>query len=231
MIDVRPFASLGGANHGWLNAKHHFSFANYYDPNRMGWGRLRVWNDDEIAARSGFPPHPHADMEIITYVRTGAITHEDSMGNKGRTGAGDVQVMSAGTGVRHSEVNLEDETTTLFQIWIEADRRGATPSWGAQTFPKSDRSGKFSVLASGDPDDGALTINADARVLGATLGAGETLRYSLPAGRRAYLVPAVGSVAVNGTTLNARDGAAIVDEAEIVITAGSDAELVMVDSL
>tara|TARA_R110002167_G_scaffold192921_5_gene395539 strand:+ start:645 stop:1340 length:696 start_codon:yes stop_codon:yes gene_type:complete len=231
MIDVRSFSSLGGANHGWLNAKHHFSFANYYDPARMGWGRLRVWNDDEIAAQSGFPPHPHADMEIITYVRTGAITHEDSMGNKGRTGAGDVQVMSAGTGVRHSEANLENETTTLFQIWIEADKRGAKPSWGAQTFPKSDRSGKFSVLASGDPDDGALTINADARVLGATLGAGETLRYSLPAGRRAYLVPAVGTVEVNGVTLNARDGAAIMDEAEIVVTAGSDAELVMVDSL
>jgi len=231
MIDVRPFASLGGADHGWLNAKHHFSFANYHDPARMGWGRLRVWNDDEIAAKSGFPPHPHADMEIITYVRTGAITHEDSMGNKGRTGAGDVQVMSAGTGVRHSEANLENETTTLFQIWIETDKPGAQPGWGARAFPKSDRSGRFSVLASGDPDDGALTINADARVLGATLTAGETLRYSLPAGRRAYLVPAVGKVAVNGVPLNARDGVAIRDEAEIVVTAESDAELVMVDSL
>lgn len=230
MIDVRPFASLGGADHGWLKARHHFSFANYYDPARMSWGRLRVWNDDEIAAKSGFPPHPHNDMEIITYVRTGAITHEDSMGNKGRTGAGDVQVMSAGTGVRHSEFNLEDETTTLFQIWIEADERGAQPSWGAKTFPKSDRSGRFSVLASGDKGDDALTINADAKVLGATLNAGETIRYPLPAGRRAYLVPAVGTVEVNGVSLNARDGAAIVDEAEIVITAGTDAELVMVDS-
>ena len=231
MIDVRPFNTLGGANHGWLNARHHFSFANYYDPARMSWGRLRVWNDDEIAARSGFPPHPHADMEIITYVRTGAITHEDSMGNKGRTGAGDVQVMSAGTGVRHSEFNLENEMTTLFQIWIEADKRGATPSWGAREFPKSDRSGKFSVLASGDPTDDALTINADARVLGATLKAGERLTYALAEGRRAYLVPAVGAVEVNGTTLNARDGAAIKDEAEITITAKDDAELVMVDSL
>ncbi|WP_339915055.1 pirin family protein [uncultured Brevundimonas sp.] len=230
MIDVRPFASLGGADHGWLNAKHHFSFADYYDPKRMSWGRLRVWNDDEIAAQSGFPPHPHSDMEIITYVRTGAITHEDSMGNKGRTEAGDVQVMSAGTGVRHSEANLEDETTTLFQIWIETDKPGAKPGWGARAFPKSDRSGRFSVLASGDPADEALTINADARVLGATLTAGETVRYSLPAGRRAYLVPAVGTVEVNGTPLNARDGAAIMDEAEIIITAGSDAELVMVDS-
>ena len=231
MIDVRPFNSLGGANHGWLDAKHHFSFANYYDPNRMSWGRLRVWNDDTIAARSGFPPHPHSDMEIITYVRTGAITHEDSMGNRGRTGAGDVQVMSAGTGVRHSEFNLENEPTTLFQIWIEADKRGAQPSWGAKVFPKSDRTGQFSVLASGDTTDDALTINADAKVLGATLNAGESLTYSLAAGRRAYLVPAVGEVEVNGVALNARDGAAITDEPTITITAKADAELVMVDSL
>lgn len=231
MIDVRPFNTLGGANHGWLNAKHHFSFANYYDPARMSWGRLRVWNDDEIAAKSGFPPHPHADMEIITYVRTGAITHEDSMGNKGRTGAGDVQVMSAGTGVRHSEFNLENEMTTLFQIWIETDKPGARPDWGMKPFPKSDRTGKFQVLASGDTSDEALTINADARVLGATLKAGESLTYSLAEGRRAYLVPAVGAVEVNGRALNARDGAAIRDEAEIVIVAREDAELVMVDSL
>ena len=231
MIDVRPFSSLGGADHGWLKAKHHFSFASYHDPRRMSWGRLRVWNDDEIAARSGFPPHPHADMEIITYVRTGAITHEDSLGNKGRTVAGDVQVMSAGTGVRHSEFNLEGETTTIFQIWIEADKRGAPPAWGAREFPKDDRSGRFTVLASGDPGDGALSINADARVLGATLKAGESLTYPLPAGRRAYLVPAVGAVEVNGLALNARDGAAIVDEVEITVTARDDAELVMVDSL
>jgi quercetin 2,3-dioxygenase len=230
MIDVRPFSSLGGADHGWLNAKHHFSFANYYDPGRMGWGRLRVWNDDEIGAKTGFPPHPHADMEIITYVRTGAITHEDSMGNRGRTPAGDVQVMSAGTGVRHSEFNLEDELTTLFQIWIETDKPGAKPSWGQREFPKSDRTGQFQVLASGDEGDDALAINADAKVLGATLNAGESLTYSLAEGRRAYLVPAVGAVEVNGVALNARDGAAIKDEAEIVITAKADAELVMVDS-
>ena len=231
MIDVRRFDSLGGADHGWLKARHHFSFANYYDPSRMGWGRLRVWNDDEIAARSGFPPHPHSDMEIITYVRTGAITHEDSMGNRGRTGAGDVQVMSAGAGVRHSEFNLEGETTTLFQIWIETDKPGAQPGWGQREFPKADRTGKFTVLASGDPaGDDALGINADARVLGATLKAGESLTYDLAPGRRAYLVPAVGAVDVNGVTLNARDGAGIVDETAITITATADAELVMVDS-
>ena len=230
MIDVRPFTTLGGADHGWLKARHHFSFANYYDPSRMGWGRLRVWNDDEIAAQSGFPPHPHSDMEIITYVRTGAITHEDSMGNRGRTGAGDVQVMSAGTGVRHSEFNLEDEMTTLFQIWIETDRPGAQPSWGAMQFPRSDRSGRFTVLASGDAADGALTINADAKVLGATLKAGESLTWDLGPGRRAYLVPAVGAVDVNGVALDARDGAGIVDETTIRVTAREDAELVMVDS-
>lgn len=231
MIDVRPFTTLGGADHGWLKARHHFSFANYYDPSRMGWGRLRVWNDDEIAAQSGFPPHPHADMEIITYVRTGAITHQDSMGNQGRTGAGDVQVMSAGTGVRHAEFNLEPETTTLFQIWIETDKPGAQPGWGQREFPKADRSGRFTVVASGDPADGALHINADARVLAATLKAGETITYDLAEGRRAYLVPAVGEVEVNGVALNARDGAGIKDEPVLTVTAKADAELVMVDSL
>ena len=128
MIERRPFESLGGADHGWLNAKHHFSFAEYYDPARMGWGALRVWNDDTIAANSGFPAHPHSDMEIITYVREGAISHRDSQGNQGRTVAGDVQVMSAGTGIRHSEYNLEPDTTRIFQIWILPNRRGGDPS-------------------------------------------------------------------------------------------------------
>src|SRR5690348_13332171 len=173
MIDVRKFDSLGHAEHGWLNARHHFSFANYYDPGRMGWGRIRVWNDDQIAAKSGFPPHPHRDMEIVTYVRTGAITHKDSLGNTGRTGAGDVQVMSAGTGVTHAEYNLEDEQTTLFQIWIETDKPNASPSWGAKPFPKDSRDGAFQLLASGNGDADALHIHADAPVLGATVKAGE----------------------------------------------------------
>ncbi len=137
MIEIRPFASLGHADHGWLDARHHFSFASYHDPQRMGWGAIRVWNDDRIAARAGFPPHPHRDMEIITYVRSGAITHQDSLGNKGRTGAGDVQVMSAGTGVTHSEFNLEDEETSLFQIWIETSRPSAPPAWGMMPFPRT----------------------------------------------------------------------------------------------
>ena len=233
MIEKRDFESLGHADHGWLNARHHFSFADYYDPSRMGWGSLRVWNDDEIGANSGFPPHPHRDMEIITYVRTGAITHQDSMGNTGRTAAGDVQVMSAGTGVRHAEYNLEPETTTLFQIWIEPKRPGGAPSWGAKPFPKGDRSGKFVTLASGFADEieaGALPIRADARVLGATLKAGESLDYDLGQGRHAYLVPATGAIEVDGTALNARDGAALTGGETVRITAREDAELVMVDS-
>ena len=231
MIERRTFQSLGGADHGWLKAKHHFSFASYHEPSRMGWGPIRVWNDDEIAPQSGFPPHPHADMEIITYVRTGAITHKDSLGNEGRTGAGDVQVMSAGTGVRHAEYNLEGETTTLFQIWIEPTRRGGAPGWGAKPFPKGDRSGSFQTLASGDEADAdALHIRTDAKVLGATLKAGETTTYALGDGRHAYLVPAVGAIKVNGVELNARDGAAIKDEAELVVEALADAEIVMVDA-
>ena len=230
MIERRPFEQLGHANHGWLNARHHFSFANWYDPKRMGWGALRVWNDDEIAPKSGFPPHPHEDMEIITYVRTGAITHQDSLGNKGRTEAGDVQVMSAGAGIRHAEYNLEDETTTLFQIWIQPSARGGQPQWGTRPFPKDDRSGRFVVLASGMGDAEALPIRTNGRVLGATLKAGEETTYELGAGRHAYLVPAEGEVEVNGVVLNARDGAAIEGEPVLTIRARSDAELVLVDS-
>jgi len=229
MIDVRKFASLGHADHGWLDARHHFSFANYYDPNRMGWGRIRVWNDDKIAAKSGFPPHAHRDMEIVTYVRTGAITHQDSMGNKGRTVAGDVQVMSAGTGVTHAEYNLEDEDTTLFQIWIETDKPGAQPEWGAKPFPKDSREGQFQLLASGKGDDGALQINADARILGATLKAGETLQYDADPARHLYLVPSA-KVDVNGAAADRRDGVAITGEGKITVKAEEDAELVLVDA-
>jgi redox-sensitive bicupin YhaK (pirin superfamily) len=231
MIDHRPFTTLGHAHHGWLEARHHFSFAGYHDPDRMGWGALRVWNDDEIAPRNGFPPHPHRDMEIITYVRQGAITHEDSLGNKGRTAAGDVQVMSAGSGVRHSEFNLEDETTQLFQLWILPRQTGGAPSWGAKPFPKAERGGRFVALASGFPDDaGALSIRADARVSGATLQAGETVSYPLAARGHAYLVASKGQVEVNGLRLAERDGAAITAETELRVTALEDAELVLVEA-
>ena len=229
MIDIRKFESLGHADHGWLDARHHFSFAGYHDPNRMGWGRIRVWNDDRIAANSGFPPHPHRDMEIVTYVRTGAITHQDSMGNKGRTAAGDVQVMSAGTGVTHAEYNLEDEDTTLFQIWIETDKPGARPGWGAMPFPKESREGKLQLLASGNGEDGVLHINADARILGATLKAGDTLDYAADPERHLYLVPSA-RVEVNGAAADKRDGVAITGEDRITVKAEEDAELVLVDA-
>jgi quercetin 2,3-dioxygenase len=231
MIEKRPFAGLGGADHGWLKAKHHFSFAGYYDPKRMNWGALRVWNDDQIAAQSGFPPHPHADMEIITYVRAGAITHQDSLGNQGRTEAGDVQVMSAGSGIRHAEYNLEADETRIFQIWIEPTGRGGPPTWGAKPFPKDDRAGRFVTLASGLPgDDDALPIRTDARVLGATIRAGETVDYPLTPDRHAYLVPAAGAVEVNGVRLDARDGAAITGETALSVRALEDAEVVLVDA-
>jgi quercetin 2,3-dioxygenase len=229
MIDVRKFETLGAANHGWLDAHHHFSFSSYHDPKRMGWGSIRVWNDDTIAPNTGFPPHPHNDMEIITYVRTGAITHQDSMGNKGRTEAGDVQVMSAASGVRHSEWNAEDVPTTLFQIWIEPNRIGGEPSWGAKPFPKGDRSGSFQVLASGLGDEGALPIRTDGRVLGASLKAGEALTHEVAAGRHAYLVPAIGSLTIDGTLVNARDGVAL-GEGRFTITASEDSEIVLVDA-
>ena len=231
MFELRPFGKLGGADHGWLKAKHHFSFANYYDPRNMSHGALRVWNDDEIAPNTGFPAHPHANMEIITYVREGAITHQDSLGNKGRTEAGDVQVMSAGSGVRHSEYNLEPGTTRIFQIWIEPTTTGGQPTWGAKPFPKSNRSCKFVTLASGFADDAdALPIRAEARVLGTTLKAGERAEYDADKARHLYLVPATGRVEVNGVSVGARDGAAIHEEAKLTITALEDSELVLVDA-
>ncbi|MFI4998175.1 MAG: pirin family protein [Hyphomicrobiales bacterium] len=231
MIERRPFGSLGGADHGWLNAKHHFSFAGYHDPKRVHWGSLRVWNDDTIAPHSGFPLHPHSDMEIITYVRKGAITHKDNLSNEGRTPAGDVQVMSAGTGIVHSEYNLEPEETQIFQIWILPTSRGKSPSWGQRPFPKDDRSGRFVTLASGfEGDREALPIRADARVLGATLKAGVTADYALGAARHGYLVPTLGVVEVNGVRIDARDGAAINGVDTLHVTALEDAEVVLVDA-
>jgi redox-sensitive bicupin YhaK (pirin superfamily) len=231
MIELRPYRSLGGGRHDWLDTRHHFSFADYRDPERVQWGQLRVWNDDEIAPDSGFGPHPHADMEIITYVREGAITHQDSLGNTGRTEAGDVQVMSAGTGIRHAEYNREAEPTKLFQIWIIPDRRGGPPAWDTRPFPKGDRAGRFVTLASGFTEDAeALPIRSSARVLGATLKQGQTAEYRLGAGRHAYLVPAAGTVAVNGVAAAAGDGVAIRDESVLRVTASEDSEIVLVDA-
>jgi redox-sensitive bicupin YhaK (pirin superfamily) len=231
MIELRPHSQLGHINYGWLHTTHHFSFGDYFDPARMGWGGIRVWNEDKIAPQTGFPPHPHKDMEIITYVREGAITHQDNLGNSGRTEAGDVQVMSAGTGIQHSEQNREGGPTRIFQIWIKPAEPGGAPRWGAKPFPKGPRAGRLVALASGYVEDAdALPIRADARVLGATLKAGGTLEYVAKADRHLYLAPARGSVEVNGVRAEAGDGLAITDETTLTIRALGDAEVVLVDA-
>lgn len=229
MIEVRPFAALGRFRNEWLNARYHFSFGGYRDSKRVGLGNLRVWNDDEIAAGTGFDPHPHREMEIITYVREGAITHRDSLGNEGRTEAGDIQVMHAGTGIVHAEYNQEAGPTRLFQIWIIPDRHGAEPGWGARRFPNSGEG--LTVLASGRPGErgDALPLNADAALLAGRLPAAAVVRHRLEPGRHLYLVPWTGSVAVNGVAVNTRDGAAITGEGELTIAANQDTELVLVD--
>ena len=171
MITVYPYENLGHANHGWLDARHHFSFAEYRNPARSRFGTLRVINDDVIKAGAGFDTHPHRDMEIITYVRMGAISHRDSNGNEGRTAAGDVQVMSAGTGVFHSEFNLEDTDTNLYQIWIEPNILGVKPRWDSHEFPKQPVTEALTLLVSGD-GTAPLFINQDAYIYAGKISAG-----------------------------------------------------------
>ena len=231
MIQVAPFSSLGGIDIAWLSARHHFSFGHYHDPNRMGCGVLRVWNDDTIQPGTGFDPHPHRDMEIITYVREGAITHVDQLGNQGRTEAGDVQVMHAGTGITHAEYNHEPNVTRIFQIWIEPDRSGHAPGWSTKAFPSSPR-GEFTVLASGrsaHAATGCLPIHQDAAMLGAKLRAGEEISHVLGSGRRGYLVVSRGRVSINGTPMGEQDGASISDENELTILAIDDSEVILID--
>ncbi|MEE8189065.1 MAG: pirin family protein [Kiloniellales bacterium] len=230
MIEVRRFDALGRFDNDWLSARYHFSFAGYHDPTRSGVGPLLVWNDDTIQPGRGFDLHGHRDMEIVTYVRSGAISHEDHLGNRGRTEAGDVQVMSAGTGIRHAEFNLEPEITQIFQIWIETAEQGLAPRWEQRRFPKAEREGVLTPLASGRAgDEGALKIYQDAAILGATLNEGQSVTHRLDAGRRAYLVPARGSIEVNGTRVEARDGVTITDETEITIGALEDSEILLAD--
>ncbi len=231
MIQLRPFDSLGAFRNEWLNAHHHFSFGGYHDPQRMGVGRLRVWNDDEVAPGTGFDPHPHRDMEIVTYIRQGAITHRDNLGNEGRTEAGDVQVMHAGTGIVHAEYNLEKTPTRLFQIWIMPDKQGVAPGWGTRTFPKQGTGG-LSVLASGRASDAgtdALPLYADAAVLAGTMAEGQTTELRFAPGRAAYLVPVTGSITVNGVEAGPRDGVAITGETAVTIKATQATEVVVVD--
>lgn len=230
MIEIRPFAKLGRFDNDWLAARFHFSFAGYHDPARDGVGPLLVWNDDTIQPGRGFDRHGHRDMEIITYVRRGAITHEDHLGNRGRTEAGDVQVMSAGQGIQHAEFNWEAEPTLIFQIWITPSEKGLTPRWEQRKFPKADRSGQLVPLASGRAgDDAALPIHQDAAVIGATLLAGQSVEHPLAPGRTVYLVAALGRLTVNGHDVNARDGAVVTGEETIRIGAVEDSEVLLAD--
>lgn len=229
-VEIRPFDSLGRLEIDWLKARHHFSFGQYHDPARMGIGPLRVWNDDRVAPGTGFDPHPHRDMEIITYVRRGAVTHRDNLGNDGRTVAGDVQVMSAGTGIVHAEYNQDDEPLELFQIWIQPRTRGLAPRWAQRQFPSGERAGALVTLASGRENDGdALPIDQDAALLGATLAAGQRVEHQLGAGRQAYLVAARGRIAVNGEEARARDGVVVRGGGSIAIEALDDAEILIAD--
>lgn len=230
MITVYPFDTLGHADHGWLNARHHFSFARYVNRARMGFGALRVINDDLIDGGRGFGAHPHDNMEIITYVRKGAITHKDNLGNQGRTAAGDVQVMSAGSGVTHAEHNMEDEVTSLYQIWIEPNRQDVTPRWDAGEFPKAPVDGKLSVLVSGQndhKDSGALYIHQDAAIYGGKMMKGTALKQTIK--HQAYILASLGSFTVNGETLKQGDGAEITGDKTLDIVALDDAEILIID--
>jgi redox-sensitive bicupin YhaK (pirin superfamily) len=230
MLQLRPHHLLDRAELSWLKARHHFIVSQGGNPAHAALGPLIVWNDDEIAPGTGFGLHRHADMEIITYVRHGAVTHEDSEGNVGVTAAGDVQVMSAGTGIAHAERNAGDTPLRMFQIWLTPRTRGSAPRWGTRSFPRPDRTGRLMPLASGMPgDEGALRIDADARVLGAALSAGDTLSHQLAPGHRVYLSPSAGSIVVNGQTVRTGDGLAVTDEQVLTVVAPENAEIVAVE--
>ena len=226
MITHHPFNALGGEDHGWLNAKHHFSFAGYQDPKRMSHGELLVINDDRIAPKTGFDTHTHRDMEIITYVRKGAITHEDDKGNKGRTTAGNIQVMSAGSGIRHSEFNLEDEETNIFQIWILPKSRGIEPRWDTAEFPKQAVADKLALLVSGDGGEG-LSINQDATIHAGNLKVGTKLTH--PVMGKAYVLVSEGEAIVGGISGGRGDGFEVADEDSITIEAANEAEILVIE--
>ncbi|QJI36620.1 pirin family protein [Pseudomonas sp. ADAK13] len=228
MLEHRLKADLGGGDYGWLKARHHFKVTPDGNPAHRPLGALVVWNDDLIAPDSGFPMHGHENMEIVSYVLEGSVSHRDSAGGQGRTEAGDVQVMSAGTGIRHEERNAQGVPLRLFQIWLRPRENGGVPRWGSRPFPKAGRAGQWAVLASGMPDDqGALQICADARVLGATLKAGQRLNYSMTG--QGYLVPTLGAVTVNGATVEAGDGVAMTQERVLAVEAIDDTEVILVE--
>jgi redox-sensitive bicupin YhaK (pirin superfamily) len=226
MIKTYAYERLGHANHGWLNARHHFSFADYFNPERMAFGALRVINDDIIKAGAGFDTHPHKDMEIITYVRKGAITHRDSRGNVGRTEAGNIQVMSAGTGIFHSEFNLESKDTNLYQIWIEPNKTGVEPRWDAKAFPTEETEGGLTLLVSGD-GRAPLQIHQDATIHAGRINGGSELEHAIK--HQVYLLVSKGIITLDGHTLKQGDGAEIRDSDSIKLTAETDADVLIID--
>jgi redox-sensitive bicupin YhaK (pirin superfamily) len=232
MIDHRPYSRLASANLGWLNARHHFPVHGLVSPAHKPIGPLYVWNDDEFAPRSGFPLHYHQDVEIITYVRRGAVTHQDTLGNTYELSAGDIQVMSAGSGLRHSEVNRGDSPLKLFQIWIAPNQVAVEPTYAIRRFPGQERANRLAVLASGAKEDiasGAVPLNADARLLAGRLDEGSSVTYECAAGHSIYLVPASGQVRVNDVTVNEGDGVAITKESRLELTALQASEVVVVE--
>lgn len=230
MIQVRKSTERGHANHGWLDSWHTFSFSSYYDPEYMGFSSLRVINDDRIAAGAGFPTHPHRDMEIVTYLLEGALEHKDSMGNGSVIRAGEVQRLTAGTGITHSEYNASDsDPIRLLQIWIQPDQTGLTPGYEQKMFSAAEKQGRLRLVASADGRDGSVTIHQDANLHAGLLGKSDQIRHTLAPGRRAYLQVARGEVEVNGLGLSEGDGATITGEEEINLTTDTSAEVLLFD--
>ena len=223
MIQLRPSDARGQADHGWLQARHSFSFADYYDPREMGWGVLRVINEDRVAPGTGFPMHGHRDMEIVTYILSGALEHKDSLGNGGIIRRGEVQRMSAGKGVLHSEFNPSaDEETHLLQIWIEPVLKGGKASYDQHRLFTPDNASQWVLVASPDGRGGSAVIQQDALLLAAHLGPAEAVRHTLAPGRLAYVHVIRGQVSLNGVALAAGDGAKIADESELAFQGGTE---------
>ena len=230
MLTIRKSKERGYADHGWLKSFHSFSFAGYYDPQHMGWGNLRVINEDWIAAGKGFGTHGHRDMEIITYVLSGSLAHKDSMGNIKAIPPGDVQRMSAGTGVQHSEFNhAPSETTHLLQIWIEPNVTGIEPSYEQKTFNESEKRGVLRLVASSDGAQGSVTIHADARLYAGLLDGDPTAQLTLDPNRKCYVHLVRGELDVNGQKLNAGDAALMEGERRLALSGGKDAEVLVFD--
>lgn len=230
MTEIRKGKDRGFADHGWLKSYHTFSFADYYDPRHMGFGPLRVINEDRVAPGQGFGRHPHRDMEIVSYVLDGALEHRDSMGNGSIIRPGDVQRMSAGTGVFHSEYNpSKSEGVHFLQIWIEPSELGIAPSYEQKHFAEADKRGKLRLLASADGAEGSVTLHQDARVYASLLDGNEAVEYTIPKGRRAYLHVTRGRVTVNGHVLEAGDALKAGGEQRLTAAQGEHAELLLFD--